>query len=68
MTRTKAKGCTIPDQNLEVADTGLEAVLLQGAVFLLLFGVEEVLSDAPEEKSGLWHRFNSLSDSFLGFW
>ena len=49
MTRTVAKGCAIPDHSLEVADTGLEAVLFQGAVFLLLFGVEEVLSDAPEE-------------------
>ena len=68
VTRTKPKGHTIPDLSPEVADTGLEAVLLQGAVFLLLFGVEEVLSNAPEEKSGLWHRFNSLSDSFLGFW
>ena len=32
----------------------LEAVVLQGAIFLLPFGVEEVQSDALEEGLGLW--------------
>ena len=31
VTRTVAKGRAIPDHSLEVADTGQEAVLLQGA-------------------------------------
>ena len=52
--RTEPKGRAIPDLSPEVADTGLEAVLLQGAVFLLPFGVEEVLSDALEEGLALW--------------
>ena len=41
----------IPDLSPEVA---VEAVVLQGAVFLLPFGVEEVQSDALEEGLGLW--------------
>ena len=68
MTRTVAIGRAIPDHNLGVADTGQEAVLLQEPVILLLFGVEEVLSDAPEESLAIGHRFKSLNDSFLGFW
>ena len=44
----------LPDLSLEVAVIGLGAVELQGAVFLLPFGVEEVLSDALEEGLGLW--------------
>ena len=43
-----------PDLSPEVAAVGLEAVVLQGAVFLLPFGVEEVLSDALEEGLALW--------------
>ena len=38
--------------SLEVADTGPVPVLL------LLFGVEEVVSDAPEEGLSIGHRFN----------
>ena len=41
----------IPDLDPEVA---VEAVVLQGAVFLLPFGVEEVQSDALEDGLGLW--------------
>ena len=37
-------------------------------VLLLLFRVEEVLSNAPEESLAIGHRFKSLNDSFLGFW
>ena len=44
----------IPDLSPEVAVIGLEAVELQGAVFLLPFRVVEVLSDALEEGLGLW--------------
>ena len=44
----------LPDLSLEVAVIGLEAVELQGSVFLLPFGVKEVLSDALEEGLGLW--------------
>ena len=52
--RTEPKRTRFPDLSPEVADTGLEADLLQGAVFLLPFGVEEVQSDALEEGLGLW--------------
>ena len=65
--RTEAKGRAIPDHSLEVADTGLEAVLLQGAVFLLPFGVEEVLSDALEEGLALW-QVQLLKRFLSGFW
>ena len=42
--------------------------MLQGAVFLLPFGVEEVLSDALKEGLSFGYRFKSLNDTFLGFW
>ena len=62
------KDCAIPDLAMRLLIQAKKLSCFKEPVFLLLFGVEEVLSDAPEEKSGLWHRFNSLSDSFLGFW
>ena len=43
----------LPDPIPEVVDLGQEAELLQGPVYLLLSGVEEVHSDAPREKSGI---------------
>ena len=43
-----------PDLGLEVAASGLEAVVLQGTVFLLPFRVKEVHSDALEEGLVLW--------------
>ena len=52
--RTEPKRTRIPDLSPQVADSGLEAVVLQGAVFLLPFGVEEVHSDALEEGLALW--------------
>ena len=48
--------------SLEVADTGPVPVLL------LLFGVEEVVSNALEEGLSFGYRFKSVNDSFLGFW
>ena len=51
MWRPEPKRTRIPDLSPEVA---VEAVVLQGAVFLLPFGVEEVQSDALEEGLGLW--------------
>ena len=43
----------------------LEAVVLQGPVYLLLSGVKEVYSDAPREKSGNQPQvLNALNDSF----
>ena len=52
-----AKGRAIPDHSLEVADTGQEAVLLQGASPPSPLRVEKVLSDAPEESLAIGHRF-----------
>ena len=52
--RTEPKRTRIPDLSPEVAVTGLEADLLQGAVFLLPFGVEEVLSDTFKKGLILW--------------
>ena len=42
-----------PDLSLEVAVIGLGAVELQGAIFLLLVGVEEVQGNALEDGLGL---------------
>ena len=60
----------LPDPSPEVADLGQEAEMLQGPVYLLLSGVEEVHSDAPREKSGNQPQvLKALNDSFLsGFW
>ena len=56
----------LPDLSLEVAVIGLGAVELQGAVFLLPFGVEEVQSDALEEGLGLW-QVQNLKRVKLGY-
>ena len=55
-----------PDLSPEVAAVGLVAVMLQGAVFLLPFGVEEVQSDALEEGLGLW-QVQNLKRVKLGY-
>ena len=58
MTRTHwPKDALIPDLSLEVADTGQEAVLLQGAGLPSPLRVEEVVSDAPEEGLPISCRF-----------
>ena len=55
----------LPDPSPEVADLGQEAELLQGPVYLLLSGVEEVHSYTPREKSGNQPQvLNALNDSF----
>ena len=67
---TVASRTVLPDPSPEVADLGQEAELLQGPVYLLLIGVEEVHSDAPGVKSGNQPQvLKALNDTFLsGFW
>ena len=64
--RTEPKGRAFQTQSPEVAAVDLEAVVLQGAIFLLPFGVEEVQSDALEEGLGLW-QVQSLKRFLSGF-
>ena len=67
---TVASRTVLPDPNPEVVELGQEAELLQGPVYLLLSGVEEVHSDAPGVKSGNQPQvLKALNDTFLsGFW